>query len=150
MLVLRRNNNWMPDVPSLFDNWFKNDMANWDNDNWVRTTQPDVNIKENENDYQIELAAPGMNKNDFHVEVQNNVLTVSAKVENKKEEKDEDGKYYCKEFSYQGFSRSFNLGEQLVKEDKIKAKYEDGVLRINLPKQEETKKLETSKTIKIS
>ena len=149
MLVLRRNNNWMPGVPSLFNNWFNNDMMNW-NEDVIRTSQPEVNIKENEKDYQIELAAPGMKKNDFHIEVHNNVLTISAKAENKKEEKDDEGKYYCKEFSYQSFSRSFNLGENLVKEDKINAKYEDGILKVTLPKHEETKKLETSKVIKIS
>lgn len=149
MLVLRRNNNLMPGVPSFFNNWFNNDVMNW-NDDVIRTSQPEVNIKENEKDYQIELAAPGMKKNDFHIEVHNNVLTISAKTENKKEEKDEDGKYYCKEFNYQSFSRSFNLGENLVKDDKINAKYEDGILKVTLPKHEEVKKIETSKVIKIS
>lgn len=149
MLVLRRNNNWMPGVPSIFNNWFNDDTFGWNENSMVRSTQPDVNIKENEKDYQIELAAPGMNKNDFHIEVNNNVLTISANVENKKEEKDDDGKYYTREFSYQSFSRSFNLGDNLVKDDKIKAKYEDGVLKVTLPKQEESK-VETSRMIKIS
>jgi HSP20 family protein len=149
MLVLKRNNNWFPRVPSTFDENLFNNFFDWNNESVTRSTQPDVNIKENEKDYQIEVAAPGMKKDNFHIEVNKNVLTISASSESKNEEKDEEGKYYCKGFSYDSFNRSFNLGDNLVKEDKIDAKYVDGILRVILPKKEEAK-VETSRMIKIS
>jgi HSP20 family protein len=149
MLLVRKNNNWMPEVPSFFNDWLSNDLYHWNNKGMDQFTEPDVNIKENDKDYQIEVAAPGLKKENFQLEVNKNMLTISAKVENKKEEKKQEGQYYCKEFSYQSFSRSFNLGENLVKEDKIKAKYENGILNVILPKQDESK-IETSRMISIS
>lgn len=149
MLVLRRNNAWTSDVPSLFNNLFGNRYLSWENDNFYNSTKPDVNIKENEKDYQIELAAPGIKKSDFKIEVNKNVLTISVETESQKEENKREDNYYSKEFSYRNFSRSFNLGENLVKEDKIKAKYEDGILLVTLPKNEEAK-VDTTRMIQIS
>lgn len=92
---------------------------------------PAVNISETDKSFEIELAAPGMEKKDFKVAIENGILTISAE---KKEEKEEKKKNFTrKEFSYNSFTRSFTLPEN-VKEDDIKAHYEDGVLKLNLAK----------------
>ena len=96
---------------------------------------PNANIVENEKDFKIELAAPGLEKKDFKVEVDNGVLTISSE---KEEETKEDGKNYRRrEFSYNSFSRSFTLPDN-SSPDKIDAKYDNGVLHVTLPKKEVT------------
>jgi HSP20 family protein len=92
---------------------------------------PAVNVREEEKQYQIELAAPGMKKEDFSVKVENNVLVISAKSEASAEEKKDN--YMRKEFSYRNFSRSFWLPES-VDANAIQAGYVDGVLTLTLPK----------------
>lgn len=96
---------------------------------------PSANITESEKEYLIELAAPGLSKKDFKVEMDNDVLTISA--EKKEEKKEGNGGYSRREYSYNSFSRSFTLPEN-CKSDKIDAKYEDGVLKLTLPKKEIT------------
>jgi HSP20 family protein len=100
---------------------------------------PSVNIAETNDSFNIEVAAPGMKRDDFKVELDNNVLTISSEVENKKEEKDKEGNYTRKEFSYQSFQRSFALPENKVEGEKIAARYADGILHITVPKKEEAK-----------
>jgi HSP20 family protein len=96
---------------------------------------PNANIVENDKDFRIELAAPGLERKDFKVEINNGILSISAE---KEEEKKEDRKNYKRrEFSYNSFSRSFVLTDNSLV-DKIDAKYEDGILRILLPKKEVT------------
>jgi HSP20 family protein len=85
----------------------------------------------------IEVAAPGMKRDDFKIELDNDVLTISSKREDSYEEK--DGNYTRREFSYQSFQRSFSLPQNRVKGDEITAKYVDGVLRITVPKTEDAK-----------
>lgn len=92
---------------------------------------PAVNIKETEKSFDIELAAPGFEKQDFKVDVDNGVLNISA--ETKKEDEEKNNQYTRREFSYSSFNRSFSLPQQ-IKEDDIKAKYENGVLKISLEK----------------
>lgn len=125
--------------PALFDHIFDNEMTNWSNRNYsnTNTTLPSVNIKEDEEAFHVEMAAPGLEKKDFNIELENNVLTISSEKEIKNEEK-EGEKFTRQEFSYQSFSRSFNLPE-IVESDKIKAKYEHGILKIDIPKKEEAK-----------
>lgn len=96
---------------------------------------PDANIIENGKDYQIELAVPGLEKKDFNVSIENNMLTVSAEKEH--ESKTENKNYRSREFSYSSFYRSFVLPENLIL-DKIDAKYENGILKVILPKKEVT------------
>lgn len=107
---------------------------------------PSANITESEKDYLIELAAPGLTKKDFKVEMDNGMLTISA--EKKEEKKEVEGAYSRREYSYNSFSRSFTLPEN-CKSDKIDAKYEDGVLKLMLPKKEITP-MKSKKEITVS
>jgi HSP20 family protein len=95
---------------------------------------PAANVKEVDNAFHIELAAPGMNKKDFKVEVEDDVLTIRAEHKDEKEETKE--RYTKREFNYASFTRSFRLPEH-VKSDKIKAKYDNGILTLDIPKAEE-------------
>jgi len=99
---------------------------------------PAVNVTENTKDFKLSLAAPGLRKEDFKIDVDGNMLTISSETREEKEEKDE--KYTKKEYSYSAFSRSFTLPEGVNKE-KIEASYENGILRLVLPKSEESKKI---------
>lgn len=96
---------------------------------------PSANITESEKDYKIEMAVPGLEKKDFNIEVQDGVLSISVEKEEDKEE--ERKNYYRREFSYHSFKRSFVLPDNLMN-DRIDAKYENGVLRLLLPKKEVT------------
>jgi len=112
---------------------------------WAGTSLPAVNVAEKENEYSIEVAAPGYKKDDFKISVNNDVLTISAEA---KAENKEGGKEYTRqEYSYNSFSRSFRLPDN-VKDDAIKAKYEDGMLKLNLPKS--STNVKASKEIQIS
>jgi HSP20 family protein len=98
---------------------------------------PAVNITEQKDEYQVSLAAPGLKKDDFKIDVDGNMLTISSEKEESKEEKEKS--FTRKEYNYSSFSRSFTLPEEINKE-KIEARYEDGVLKIALPRKEDTKK----------
>ena len=106
---------------------------------------PDVNVIENHEDFRIELAAPGLERKDFKVEVQDGVLSVSA--EKEEEKKEEDKNFRRREFSFSSFSRSFVLPDNLMA-DRIDAKYENGILKLTLPKQE-VKAAAPAKQIKV-
>ncbi|NJB87578.1 HSP20 family protein [Lewinella marina] len=122
----------------LDDDW--NNLFDWRNRNFssTTTTLPSVNVRETGDEFIVEMAAPGMKKEDFSIELHNNVLTIRSEVRNEKEE-EEAGKYSRREFSYQSFQRSFNLNNQVVNDQEIEATYEDGILRLVLPKQEEAR-----------
>ena len=131
-------------MPTFFDDFFKPWTDLFDNGDWkLRPLNlPAVNIIEEPNSYQLSLAAPGMKKEDFKIDVDGNMLTISSEKEEKKEDKNK--KFTRKEYSYSSFCRSFSLPEE-IKQDKIEAKYEDGVLKISLPRKEEAKKAEAKK-----
>ena len=127
-------------VPALFDDFFKpwNEWFGNEENLWRRVlTVPQVNITENKDEYMVSLAAPGMKKDDFKIDVNGNMLTISSEKEENKEEKDK--KFTRREYSYSSFSRSFTLPDEVNKE-KIEARYEDGVLKLSLPRKEEVKK----------
>jgi len=105
---------------------------------------PPVNITENANTYQLEVAAPGMDKADFNLKLDGNILTISA--EKKQETKDETSKAIRREFNSRSFKRSFTLDEK-IEAANIAAKYENGVLKVDLPKKEETKAVAKEITI---
>lgn len=135
MTLIRKHNGFFP---SLFDDFLTREVF----DRGLGTysngfTLPKVNVKETGDDYQIEVAAPGFKKDDFKIELNNNVLTISSESKDEKEENNDN--YSRKEFHYSNFSRSFTLPEGLVNGDKIEAKYNDGILSIVVPKREEVK-----------
>lgn len=114
---------------------------------WLgKNEEPALNIKENNDEFQIELSAPGYSKKDFDVNIDNGCLNISAKRTDTKEEKDDT--YYRKEFSYDSFERSLQLPENVI-DEKIKAKYENGILKFKIAKMEELK-THKPKTIEIS
>jgi len=125
--------------PSLFDRFIENDMFDWTNKNFsnTNTTLPSVNIKESLDAFEVEVAAPGFEKTDFSIEQDNDILTVSSEKKIEKETKDNE-QFTKKEISYQSFSRSFTL-PVTVESEKITAKYENGILKIVIPKKEEAK-----------
>ena len=113
-------------------------------------TVPAVNVKETETDFKIEVAAPGLKKEDIKVEMENGVLSISAENKIEKEESDKNGRYTRREFSYSSFKRSFSVDEKTVDAEKIDAKYENGVLNLTLPKKTKSEPEKKSKTITIS
>jgi len=140
MTLARLSNSYFPTFPSLLDRFFEGDLMDWNSSNFagVNSTLPAVNVKENENEFLIDVAAPGMKKDDFKLNYENGRLTISS--EKKMEKEDKDGeKVTRREFSYQSFQRSFTLAENYADIDKIAAKYQDGILHITIPKREEVK-----------
>lgn len=106
------------------------------------TSEPALNIKEEDDKFEIELAAPGFSKKDFEVTLDNGFLNISAEKSDSKKEKEDN--YTRQEFSYNSFSRSLQLPE-IVKEEDVKARYHDGILSFDLKKKEEAKKLKPKK-----
>ena len=133
--------------PTFFDDFFRpfND--------WIgmgrSITTPAVNIAENKHHFEVTVAAPGLKKSDFNIDIAGDMLTISCEKEEKKEVKDEkDERYTRKEYNYSSFSRSFTLPDEVIKE-KIEATYVDGVLHITLPKTEVAKKTALSQHIAV-
>jgi len=120
--------------------WFNDVFESFFNDSFVSdrlvSRVPAVNIAETENEFHIELAAPGLSKEDFKVNLDKNVLTISA--EKKAENTVNDKKYSKREYSYNSFVRSFTLPES-ADQSKIEAEYTDGILKLNVAKKEEAK-----------
>lgn len=146
MLPVRKN--ILPTVSKFFDDdW--NSLFDWSSRNFSdsATTLPSVNVKETAENFVVEVAAPGMKKEDFKIELENNVLTISSEVQHENEEKEEN--YTRREFSYQSFQRSFNLNNRVVDDANIAATYQDGILVLTLPKKEEAK-TKPSRLIEIS
>jgi HSP20 family protein len=140
MTILRRNGNLLNHLPALFDDFFNRDLFDWNQSNFsnTNTTIPAINIKEKAGNYEVEVAAPGMTKKDFKIELDGNVLTISSETQNR-QENNTDERYISREFSYQSFYRTFTLQKEVVDADKIQARYEDGVLHLLIPKKEEAK-----------
>lgn len=141
MTLVKRNGSLLNSMPVLFDDLFNRDLFNWGNLNFsdTNTTIPAVNIKETAENYEVEVAAPGMTKDDFKVQLDGNSLTISAEKRKEQKEEREDERYSRKEFSYQSFQRTFTLQKEVVDIDKIQAKYENGLLLLLVPKKEEAK-----------
>jgi HSP20 family protein len=134
--------------PTVFEDFFKPWNEWFDNDGlWGKIMKvPAVNVTDNKDNFLVSLAAPGMKKNDFKIDVEGTMLTISSEKEENKEEK--EAKYTRKEYSYSSFSRSFTLPDEVMK-DKIEAIYEDGVLKLILPKTEIFKKIAATKHIAV-
>lgn len=135
-------------IPSLFDEFFKPWSA-WFDNGFLPTgtlSVPAVNVTEDKNQYTVSLAAPGLKKDDFKIELDGNLLTISSEKEEEKEESKE--KYTRREYSYTSFSRSFTLPDD-VRQEGIEAVYEDGVLKIRLARKEGSAASTASKTITV-
>lgn len=142
MYSTRANNGFFP---SLFNEFF--------NDEWLmpnyHTTAPAVNVSEDDKEYKVEIAAPGMTKEDFHISLTNDdiVISMEKKVSNENQNENEK-KYIRKEFSYNKFEQRFSLPED-VKRDNISAKMTDGVLYIDFPKMTPEEKTPETQYIEI-
>lgn len=150
MTLARLSENVSPSFPSLFNRLFEGDLMDWSNSNFAgnNSTLPAVNVRENQNEFIIEVAAPGMKKDDFKLDFDNGRLTISSEFsEETKNAGDE--KFTRREFYYRSFQRAFTVPQNVVDGDKIQAKYADGILNITLPKREEVKP-KPAKQIKIS
>ncbi|WP_299577117.1 Hsp20/alpha crystallin family protein [uncultured Sunxiuqinia sp.] len=135
---IRKHEN-LPLWPKLFNDFFDRDWMNFSTRNFsnTNTTLPSVNIKEDDNGFEVEMAAPGFEKNDFKIDLDNSMLTISS--EKKVDSETKKGQQFTqREFSYQSFSRSFTL-PQSAESDKITASYANGILKISIPKKEEAK-----------
>lgn len=148
--LMKSKRDLTPGFPSIFDDFFGGDWMNWAgfNNSLAGTTLPAVNVSESNDAFKIEVAAPGMKKNDFKIDLDNNLLVISSEKEEKNEEVDKEGSFHRKEFSYQSFKRSFSLPLHAVDHEKITANYSDGILHIEIPKKEEAK-LKPVKQIKV-
>jgi len=132
---------------NLVTNDFFNSEDFFNGGTWMnKMEEPAMNVKENDDNFEIELSAPGYDKKDFDVKIENGCLNISAENSNSIEE--EEGTYNRKEFSYTSFEKSLRLPES-VSVDEIKAKYKDGVLKFKIAKKEEAKK-HVSKKVEIS
>lgn len=135
-------------IPFLFEDFFKplNNWFDYTAPVGKMNTIPSVNIVENPTDFKVSLAVPGMVKEDFNIDVEDDMITISAQKEVNSEEKDE--KFTRREYNYSSFSRSFTMPEN-VKQDAIEASYVDGVLQLVLPKKEEAKATVATRQIPI-
>lgn len=150
MALPRLFNSDYSSLPSFLDKFFEGNLMDWNSWNFAGTdsTLPAVNVVENKDEYQIDVAAPGMDKNDFKLNYDNGRLTISSEKKDEKEEK--EGKVVTRrEFSYQSFQRSFTVPENVVNAEKITANYNNGILHVKLPKREEVKP-KPAREIKIS
>jgi HSP20 family protein len=139
MTPAKKTGNASLSVPMLFDDFFSRELFNWGNSNFsnTKTTVPSVNIKETSESFEVEVAAPGMEKKDFNITLDGNLLTISSQKEHRSQNTEDN--YTRREFSYQSFQRSFELPKDVVNEEGITAGYENGVLHLTVPKREEAK-----------
>lgn len=145
-MTLVANRSVSPSFSHLFDDFFNTEIGDWRRNNYSssNTTLPKVNIMEDADGYVVEMAAPGMEKGDFKIDLEKNVLTIASE---KSRSDKEDVKYTRCEFAYHAFQRSFTLPSSADSEQ-ISAVYENGILQVNIPKKEEAKP-KPPKTIQI-
>ena len=152
MISRFNDQNWFP---TLFNDFFDNDF--WMTNRKNNLTAPAVNVLDEEKEYKVEIAAPGMTKDDFQIKIDNDnnlVITLEKKTEtkdgdtNEKKDAKKAGKYLRREFSYSHYQQAFSLPEDINKQ-KITAKMEHGVLTIDIPKTEPQKPVDTSRQIEI-
>ncbi|MDT7827592.1 Hsp20/alpha crystallin family protein [Pricia sp. S334] len=124
--------------PSFMEDFFDDEWSGQGNMFDTGTKIPAVNVKESDEQFEIQVAAPGMQKDNFDINIENNVLSISAEIKKENEEQDEGGKYTKREFSYSSFRRSFSLPDS-VNDEEIKANYENGILKLSIPKKEEAR-----------
>ncbi|MFA5713018.1 MAG: Hsp20/alpha crystallin family protein [Bacteroidales bacterium] len=138
MTLIRRREN-LPLWAGVFNDIFRDDIGSWLPRNYSNenATLPSVNMKESDDAFELEMAAPGMKREDFEIKLDKGVLSISSEKREESSQEESDN-YTRREFSYQAFCRSFSLPTS-ADIDKIGAKYVDGILTINIPKLEEAK-----------
>ncbi|HAV55816.1 Hsp20/alpha crystallin family protein [Aequorivita vladivostokensis] len=132
MKTVNKNSIWLP---GLLDNLLFDNKLDVLNNNYETFSIPAVNIIENFPNFVVELAVPGLQKEDFSIEVEEDTLKISSKKAKEQTEENNDSRFRKREFNYQSFERSFKLPENIKTED-IQANYENGILKITLPKEE--------------
>jgi HSP20 family protein len=145
--LVKKNNGRNPADPWMSDFF---DVDNLFGRGWLKPFEkslPAVNISENEKMYTVEVVAPGMKKDDFKVNVEEDILTISAESKHESTEEDKDRQYSRREYSHSSFTRSFRLPDN-AKDDSIDAHYEDGVLKLTIPKSKT--QVKASKQIKVN
>ncbi len=140
---LKTTTNW----PTFVDEFFNTDFWPTFFDVNTRYSVPAVNILEDDNEYRIEVVAPGIDKKDVKINLEDDVLTISS--ERKEENEEKDKHYMRREFNYTAFSRSFVIPEE-VDAEKISAEHKNGILTLHLPKKEEVIKKTQKREIKVS
>jgi len=140
MSLTKQNGSHFSALPRLFDDFFSRELFNWDNSNFssTRTTIPATNIIETPEAFEVEMAVPGMEKQDFKITLEGNQLKITSAKEQDSEMS--ATQYVRREFSYQSFQRTFELAKDVVDQSAIKATYENGLLKLFIPKKEEAKK----------
>lgn len=141
MTLVRRNQNWLPSILNdMFDNEFLTRTA---------STAPAINVKENKHEFIVEMAAPGMTKDDFNIRIdEDDNLVISVEKHNEVNEEKEESRYLRREFSYAKFEQTMLLPDDVDK-DKISAKMADGVMSITLPKLSETELKKAQRVIEV-
>lgn len=122
-------------MPNFVDDFFGKDFSDLF-ENQVGTNTPAINIVESKDDFKIEVAAPGLEKGDFKINLDNKLLTISSEKEQNNEHK--DGNFVRREFNFSSFKRSFSLPDS-IDSSKISANHKDGILYVSVPKREEAK-----------
>lgn len=142
-----RNRMTLPSLPTWVDDLFESGLGTGFLSNFnTGMTLPAVNIKEDKDEFSLEIAVPGMKKSDFNIDVDNNILSISSEINEEKLEKETN--YTRREFGYASFKRTFTLPET-VESNKISATYKEGILTVRLPKREEAKQ-KPAKRISVS
>lgn len=140
--LVRTRRNGFNDFPSLFDEFFND----WNQGSMVKPTSVSVNVRESDEAYTLEVVAPGFEKEEFNLSLENNMLTISH--EKKSESNESEHNYTRREYHFQSFKRSFRLPENGIDLEQISAAYKAGVLHIVLPKKKK-EEVKTSKFIEI-
>lgn len=147
MKLMRKTMPYQPMIPSMLEDFFGKEFSGFDAPK-VFKTPPAVNISENDENFKIELAVPGLKKEEIKIDIENELLTISY--EHKDEKSDANEKFTKREFSYSSFKRSFNVPEEIVDAENIIASYNNGVLNLLIPKKKEVIKPKQTKSISIS
>lgn len=138
--LVKTNGNYFPAIPSLLNEFLNKEWLDSSLTTNRNFTLPAINVLENDHAITIQVAAPGMKREQFKVELDNQVLKISSEYQENKEEQEQDGHFTRREFHYHAFQRSFVLPEGKVKEEEISATYKDGILHITIPKTDTAKK----------
>lgn len=153
MTFIKKHSGVNNSFPALFDDLFAKELFDFTPaksfSNFAKNV-PAVNILETEHEFKIEVAAPGVKKDDFKVEFEDGMLTISSETKQEQENKDKNGKYTRREFSFSSFKRSFTVDEETIDTEKMEAKYENGVLNIHVPKKVVQVVEKKAKTIAVS